>query len=46
MADKKKKRHYVTLKIKMIDYWFDWDKKIVHGLMYIGNKLVLIERDI
>jgi len=41
----KKKRHYITLKVKVVDYWLDIDKKIIHALMNIGNKLVLIERN-
>lgn len=41
-----KKRHYLTITIKVVDYWFDWIKNKVHVLMYIGKKLVLLEREI
>ena len=46
MSEQPKKKHYITIKIKVLDYWFDWEKKKVNVMMYIGNKLILTEREI
>ena len=39
-------KHYITLKIKVIDYWFDFKAEKVFVMMYIGKRLILVEREI
>ena len=38
-------KHYLTITIRILDYWFDFEKEIIHMVMEIGNKLVLLERE-
>jgi len=38
-------KHYLTIKFKVWDIWFDLEKEIIHIIMEIGNKLILLERE-
>ena len=38
-------KHYITIKFKIIDMWFDYEQKLIHVIMELGNELVLLERN-
>ena len=38
-------KHYLTITVRVLDYWFDLENELVYVLMELGNKLILVERE-